>query len=64
MNLINIRRAACGVTELSDIRKKYNVPVPEAEPVCAPSESQVPTGGLTAEDVEAITRAVLAKLRG
>lgn len=64
MNLINIRRVACGVTELSDIRKKYNVPVPEQSACCCRTESAVPASGLTAEDVEAITRAVLAKLRG
>ena len=64
MNLINIRRGACGVTELSDIRKKYNVPSPEQTTCCHAAESAVPTTGLTAEDVEAITRAVLAKLRG
>ncbi len=64
MNLINIRRVACGVTELSDIRKKYNVPVPEQGACCCRTESAVPASGLTAEDVEAITRAVLAKLRG
>ncbi len=64
MNLINIRRVACGVTELSDIRKKYNVPSPEQTTCCHAEESAVPATGLTAEDVEAITRAVLAKLRG
>lgn len=64
MNLINIRRVACGVTELSDIRKKYNVPSPEQTTCCHAAESAVPAAGLTAEDVEAITRAVLAKLRG
>ena len=64
MNLINIRRVACGVTELFDIRKKYNVPSPEQTTCCHAAESAVPTTGLTAEDVEAITRAVLAKLRG
>lgn len=64
MNLINIRRVACGVTELSDIRKKYNVPVPEQASCCRAAENSIPSGGLTAEDVEAITRAVLAKLRG
>ena len=64
MNLINIRRVACGVTELSYIRKKYHVPVPEQAACCQTAGSAVPAGGLTAEDVEAITRAVLAKLRG
>ncbi len=64
MNLINIRRVACGVTELSDIRKKYNVPAPEQSNCCRTVNSGPSTSGLTAEDVEAITRAVLAKLRG
>lgn len=64
MNLINIRRVACGVTELSDIRKKYNVPAPEQSDCCRTVNSGASTSGLTAEDVEAITRAVLAKLRG
>ncbi|NCB99870.1 MAG: acetaldehyde dehydrogenase (acetylating) [Clostridia bacterium] len=65
MNLINIRRVACGVTELSDIRKKYNVPVADTvayQP--GPANSTSNDGGLTAEDVEAITRAVLARLKG
>lgn len=64
MNLINIRRVACGVTELSDIRAKYNVPVPAKNECLEPSAGVPSGGGLTAEDVEAITRAVLAKLRG
>lgn len=64
MNLINIRRVACGVTELSDIRKKYNVPASEQSVCCRTVNSGASTSGLTAEDVEAITRAVLAKLRG
>ena len=42
MNLINIRRVACGVTELSDIRKKYNVPSPEQTTCCHAEESAVP----------------------
>ena len=42
----------------------YNVPSPEQTTCCHAAESAVPTTGLTAEDVEAITRAVLAKLRG
>lgn len=66
MHLINIRRVACGITELSDIREKYHVPKPEQSMVSdtrvMPAVSE--KGGLTAEDVEAITRAVLAKLRG
>lgn len=64
MNLINIRRVACGVTELSDTRAKYNVPVPAQENYAKPPQEISSGGGLTAEDVEAITRAVLAKLKG
>lgn len=64
MNLINIRRVACGVTELSDIRAKYNVPVPAQENYAKLPQEISSGGGLTAEDVEAITRAVLAKLKG
>lgn len=66
MHLINIRRVACGVTELADIRKKYNVPEPVQTAPSGVKETCTvqQKGGLTAEDVEAITRAVLAKLRG
>ena len=65
LNLINIRRVACGVTELSDIRKKYNVPVP-SQNSCGVSLStgSSSSAGLTSADVEAITRAVLERLRG
>lgn len=63
LNLINIRRVACGVTELSDIRKEYQVPQANTTAHSGSTVSS-PAGGLTAADVEAITRAVLAKLRG
>ena len=49
---------------LSDIRAKYNVPVPAQENYVKPPQEISSGGGLTAEDVEAITRAVLAKLKG
>lgn len=68
MNLINIRRVACGVAELADLRRKYNVPTPPRTPqaqTAAPSGSTSYSGsGFSAADVEAITRAVLEKLRG
>ena len=66
LNLINIRRVACGVTELSDIRKKYNVPVAEPDSVRSSecSHDAPVQGMLTSADVEAITRAVLARLKG
>lgn len=63
LNLINIRRVACGVTELSEIRSKYHVPEPERPDILS-QKPEPSCSGLTAEDVEAITRAVLAKLRG
>ena len=58
MNLFNIRRVAWGVRELEDIRKA--VPVPDtAEPcVCSAPLS----GVLNAEDVERITREILATI--
>lgn len=65
MHLINIRRVACGVTELSEIRSMYHVPVPQQDAVgAAVSAVTGANSGLSAEDIEAITQAVLAKLRG
>ena len=57
-NLINIRRVAFGVKELEDIRPT------QPEPKVAVSTTQPPRsdGGITSEDVEAITRAVMARL--
>ena len=57
LNLINIRRVAYGIKELSDLR--------QASPVSAPVSAPVyNTGGaaVTAEDVEAIARAVIARI--
>lgn len=65
MNLINIRRVACGVTELSEIREMYHVPVPSQNAVTqAVSAVAGENQALSAADIEAITQAVLAKLRG
>lgn len=57
MHLINIRKVACGVKELSDLRDAS--PVPAAQPATyTPSAS----GQLNQTEIEAITRAVLARL--
>ena len=61
MNLLNIRRVACGVTELSDIRRMYHVPE-ISQSMVQQSVKQTAPEGLCAEDIEAIARAVLAKL--
>ncbi len=75
LNLINIRRVAWGVRELEDLRGKNPAP-PRAgvsggttlaesrkKPPTSPPKLEVPLGGtFSPEDVEAITRAVMAKL--
>ena len=66
LNLINIRRVAYGLRELSDVRAEagaQSAPAPTASP--AACETAAAPEGITAlsrEDVEAITRAVLARL--
>jgi len=66
MNLINIRRVAFGLKELSDIRGNNPSPAaacrePTASAPAAPCrEADKP--GITQADIEAITKAVLAKL--
>ena len=72
MNLINIRRVAWGVRELEELRGKNPAPprtaaggstLAQAREQPKPPALQVPAGGsLSPEDVEAITRAVMAKL--
>ncbi len=56
LNLINIRRVACGLREVSDLRGEK--PAGEA---CACSEP-VAASTLSCADIEAITRSVLARL--
>jgi len=57
MNLLNIRRVAFGLRELSDVRGAAPAPqTPAAEP--APAAMS----GVTREEIEAITRAVMARL--
>lgn len=73
LNLINIRRVAWGVRELEDLRGKNPAPPRAAaggstlaqarQKPAAPPAVSVPAGGTFApEDIEAITRAVMAKL--
>lgn len=61
MNLINIRRVACGLKELKDLRGTN--PAPD----CSCSSAAPAAGGtaasmLSREDIERITRAVLSRL--
>lgn len=61
LNLINIRRVAWGVRELEDLRGTVPAAKPTpSRPACAPTS---PTP-FTREDIEAITRAVIARLGG
>ena len=72
MNLINIRRVAWGVRELEELRGSNPAPpraaaggstLTQALEQSRPPELSVPAGGsLSPEDVDAITRAVMAKL--
>ena len=57
LNLINIRRVAYGIKELSDLRQAS----PVSAPVSAPAYN---AGGanITAQEVEAIARAVIARI--
>ena len=56
LNLINIRRVAYGLCELEDLRGKASVSVGG---VCCSGKDEI-----SEADIEAITKAVIAKLRG
>jgi len=63
MNLINIRRVAGGTKELDDIRKEHTIAL---ERSVSPSREQGKpdvSSGFSAEDVEKITKAVIARLK-
>ena len=66
MNLINIRRVAFGLKELSDIRGA--APLPDCAPcACAGAQQEAAPAAkgmtsLSREEIEAITRAVIARL--
>lgn len=68
MNLLNIRRVAFGIKELSEIRGCAPAPecaaaAPAASPQQAPSPSlEKGMSSLSREDIEAITQAVMARL--
>lgn len=59
LNLINIRRVAYGVRELCEFRG--GCPSTSNKPACQMEET-VPSLTISGEDIEAITRAVLARL--
>jgi hypothetical protein len=62
LNLINIRRVAYGLRELSEIREGY--PVPDGcGGTCAPEPLPGTEGGVTRDEIEAITKAVIARLK-
>lgn len=69
MNLINVRRVAYGAKELTDIRKENPITseksVSEKNTVFPQGENRKPVAasGFSAEDVEKITRAVIARLQ-
>ena len=63
MHLIDIRRVAFGLEELSDLRAKSPASCCSASSgCCASSEAEKSLSTLSREDIEAITRAVLARL--
>lgn len=59
MNLLNIRRVAYGKRELAEIRAASKVPAAAGTPAATAPKIDV---AYTKEDIEAITRAVLARL--
>ncbi len=60
MHLINIRRVAFGIKELSDIRG--NNPAPDASACCSTSCSEKAASTLSRAEIEAITKAVIDRL--
>ena len=67
MNLLNIRRVAFGLKELSELRR--NAPAPQScgytaapKENCPPAAEEKSIAALSREEIEAITRAVLARL--
>ena len=67
MNLLNIRRVAFGLKELSELRG--NAPAPQScgctaapKENCPPAAEEKSMAALSREEIEAITRAVLARL--
>ena len=69
LNLINIKRVAYGIKELADLRPGQAAKAaPEPAPVHKPAAADTPAEAkgasmLTKEDIERITRSILAKLQ-
>jgi len=63
MNLINIRRVAYGLKELSDLRGESPAPEAVSAATCGEGGGERAASLLSREDIEAITRAVIARLR-
>lgn len=75
MNLINIRRVAWGARELDEIRKEYHVEAPRANDIKRPvkpviaafeavSSAGASEGEFSREEIEEITKRVVARLMG
>ena len=66
LNLINIKRVAYGIKELADLRGDKPAPAPVQKPAAAEIPAAAEAKGasmLTKEDIERITRSILAKLQ-
>jgi len=61
LHLINIRRVAFGRKELEELRGSANAPCARASAPC-PSCDDKGLAGLSRQDIEAITRAIIARL--
>ena len=60
MNLLNIRRVAFGLKELSDVRREAGQPAPAA--AGCEKTAETAASSVSREEIEAIARAVLARL--
>jgi len=62
LNLINIRRCAWGLRELEDIRAMSPQPGSTGTQGCCSSAGENPAAAFTKDDIDAITKAVIARL--
>ncbi len=63
LNLINIRRVAYGLKELSEIREGYPAPHGCSGSTCSPCRTSGTESGVSRDEIEAITKAVIARLK-
>lgn len=63
LNLMNIRRVAYGLRELSEIRGDYPVPDECGGEIVSPESLYTGDGSVSREEIEEITKAVLARLK-